>query len=129
VLYKPRVMNQARCSRRRPCAARRERYGKKPLTGEQIRWAWRTWRSTRRSSTRWASHDDQAAVDQSAQDHGGSHFARHPDLTEQSQWSFHIDWYEADQQIILPMRKRSIRPTSPRRAAAPRLAQGACTGG
>jgi branched-chain amino acid transport system substrate-binding protein len=32
-----------------------ENYGKKPLTGEQVRWAWRTWRSTRRSSMRWAS--------------------------------------------------------------------------
>ena len=33
-----------------------ERYGKgKVMTGEQVRWGLRTWRSTRRSSTRWAS--------------------------------------------------------------------------
>ncbi len=82
-----------------------ERFGKgKVMTGEQVRWAWKTWPWTRRSWTRWASTDVMRPLSTSCADHMGSTWSR-VHTWDGKKWNFTSDWYQADEQILKPMIK------------------------
>jgi branched-chain amino acid transport system substrate-binding protein len=83
-----------------------ERYGKKPLTGEQIRWGLENLAIDQKKLDAMGFGTMIKPLSTSCKDHGGSHFAR-IQVWDGKQWNFTSDWYEADQQIIQPMVKRS----------------------
>jgi branched-chain amino acid transport system substrate-binding protein len=105
-----------------------ERYGKKPLTGEQIRWGLENLAIDQKKLDAMGLGTMIKPLSTSCKDHGGSHFAR-VQTWDGKQWSFTSDWYEADQQIILPMAKRSstaylAEKKLPRRDCAKELTSG-----
>ena len=105
-----------------------ERYGKKPLTGEQIRWGLENLAIDQKKLDAMGFGTMIKPLSTSCKDHGGSHFAR-IQTWDGKQWSFTSDWYEADQQIILPMAKRSstaylAEKKLPRRDCAKELTSG-----
>jgi branched-chain amino acid transport system substrate-binding protein len=105
-----------------------ERYGKKPLTGEQIRWGLENLALDQKKLDAMGFAGVMRPISTSCKDHAGAHYAR-IHTWDGSKWSFTSDWYEADQQIISPMIKRSAaaylaEKKLPRRDCAKELSGG-----
>jgi branched-chain amino acid transport system substrate-binding protein len=105
-----------------------ERYGKKPLTGEQIRWGLENLALDQKKLDAMGFAGVMRPISTSCKDHAGAHYAR-IHTWDGTKWSFTSDWYEADQQIISPMIKRSAaaylaEKKLPRRDCAKELSGG-----
>jgi branched-chain amino acid transport system substrate-binding protein len=83
-----------------------ERYGKKPLTGEQIRWGLENLALDQKKLDALGFAGMLRPISTSCKEHGGAHSGR-IHTWDGSKWNFTSDWYEADQQILQPMIKRS----------------------
>jgi branched-chain amino acid transport system substrate-binding protein len=83
-----------------------ERYGKKPLTGEQVRWGLENLALDQKRLDALGFSGVMRPISTSCRDHGGAHAAR-IHTWDGTKWNFSSDWYEADQQIIRPMIQRS----------------------
>jgi branched-chain amino acid transport system substrate-binding protein len=83
-----------------------ERYGKKPLTGEQIRWGLENLALDQKKLDAMGFVGVMRPISTSCKEHGGAHYGR-IHTWDGTKWNFTSDWYEADQQIIRPMIQRS----------------------
>ncbi len=83
-----------------------ERYGKKPLTGEQVRWGLENLALDLKRLDALGFGGVLRPISTSCRDHRGPAYAR-IHTWDGSKWAFSSDWYEADQQIIRPMIQRS----------------------
>ncbi|MFN3565573.1 MAG: ABC transporter substrate-binding protein, partial [Burkholderiaceae bacterium] len=83
-----------------------ERYGKKPLTGEQVRWGLENLALDQKRLDALGFAGVMRPISTSCRDHAGAHAAR-IHTWDGTKWNFSSDWYEADQQIIRPMIQRS----------------------
>jgi branched-chain amino acid transport system substrate-binding protein len=105
-----------------------ERYGKKPLTGEQVRWGLENLALDQKRLDALGFSGVMRPISTSCRDHGGAHAAR-IHTWDGTKWNFSSDWYEADQQIIRPMIQRSAaqylqEKKLPRRDCAKELSGG-----
>jgi branched-chain amino acid transport system substrate-binding protein len=78
------------------------RYGKKSLTGEQIRWGFENLNLDQKTLDALGFAGVMRPISTSCRDHEGARFAR-IQTWDGSKWAFSSDWYEADEQIIKPM--------------------------
>ncbi len=83
-----------------------ERYGKKPLTGEQVRWGLENLALDQKRLDALGFTGVMRPISTSCREHAGAHYAR-IHTWDGTKWNFSSDWYEADQQIIRPMIQRS----------------------
>jgi len=83
-----------------------ERYGKKPLTGEQVRWGLENLALDQKRLDALGFAGVMRPISTSCRDHAGSHVGR-IHTWDGTKWTVTSDWYEADQQIIRPMIQRS----------------------
>jgi branched-chain amino acid transport system substrate-binding protein len=83
-----------------------ERYGKKPLTGEQIRWGLENLALDQKKLDALGFSGMLRPISTSCKEHGGAHSGR-IHTWDGKQWTFTSDWYEADQQILRPMITKS----------------------
>jgi len=83
-----------------------ERYGKKPLTGEQVRWGLENLALDQKKLDAMGFTGLMKPLSTSCREHAGSHFAR-IQAWDGKQWTFTSDWYEADQQVIRPLIART----------------------
>jgi branched-chain amino acid transport system substrate-binding protein len=83
-----------------------ERYGKKPLKGEEVRWGLENLALDQKRLDAMGFGGMLRPISTSCKEHGGAHYGR-IHTWDGKQWNFTSDWYEADQQIIRPMIKRS----------------------
>jgi branched-chain amino acid transport system substrate-binding protein len=105
-----------------------ERYGKKPLTGEQVRWGLENLALDQKRLDAMGFAGVMRPISTSCKEHGGAHYAR-LHTWDGKQWNFSSDWYEADQQIIRPMITKSANAylaekKLPRRDCAKELSGG-----
>lgn len=103
-----------------------ERYGRKPLTGEQIRWGLENLALDEKRLAALGFAGLMRPISTSCRDHRGAYAAR-IHTWDGTKWTFTSDWYEADQQIIKPMIQRSssaylAEKKLPRRDCAKELA-------
>jgi branched-chain amino acid transport system substrate-binding protein len=104
------------------------RYGKKPLTGEEIRWGLENLALDQKKLDALGFTGLIRPLSTSCRDHGGSHSARIQSW-DGKEWKIISDWYEADQQILKPMIQKSANTylaekKLPRRDCAKELAGG-----
>ena len=83
-----------------------ERYGKKPLKGEQVRWGLENLALDQKRLDALGFAGLMRPLSTSCRNHAGSHFAR-IQAWDGKQWVFTSDWYEADQQVIRPLIART----------------------
>ncbi|MDZ7653612.1 MAG: ABC transporter substrate-binding protein [Burkholderiaceae bacterium] len=83
-----------------------ENYGKKPLTGEQVRWGLENLALDQKKLDALGFAGVMRPVTTSCKDHMGSQFAR-LHTWDGSKWSFSSDWYEADMSILKPIIRRT----------------------
>jgi branched-chain amino acid transport system substrate-binding protein len=105
-----------------------ERYGKKPLTGEQVRWGLENLALDQKRLDALGFSGVMRPISTSCRDHAGAHAGR-IHTWDGTKWNFSSDWYEADQQIIRPMIQRSAaqylqEKKLPRRDCAKELSGG-----
>jgi branched-chain amino acid transport system substrate-binding protein len=105
-----------------------ERFGKKALKGEEIRWGLENLALDQKKLDTLGFSGMLRPISTSCKEHGGAHSGR-IHTWDGAKWSFSSDWYEADQQIIRPMIKRSAdaylaEKKLPRRDCAKELAGG-----
>jgi branched-chain amino acid transport system substrate-binding protein len=105
-----------------------ERYGKKPLTGEQVRWGLENLALDQKKLDAMGFAGVMRPISTSCREHGGAHYAR-LQTWDGKDWKFSSDWYEADQQILRPMIQKSANAylaekKLPRRDCAKELAGG-----
>jgi branched-chain amino acid transport system substrate-binding protein len=105
-----------------------ERYGKKPLTGEEVRWGLENLALDQKKLDALGLAGVMRPISTSCKEHGGAHVAR-IHTWDGTKWNFSSDWYEADQQIIRPMIQKSAtaylaEKKLPRRDCAKELAGG-----
>jgi branched-chain amino acid transport system substrate-binding protein len=84
-----------------------ERFGKgKPVTGEQVRWGLENLALDQKALDTLGFAGVLRPISTSCSDHVGASVAR-IETWDGSKWSISSDWYEADQQIIAPLVRRS----------------------
>ncbi|HEY2929675.1 ABC transporter substrate-binding protein, partial [Piscinibacter sp.] len=83
-----------------------ENYGKKPMTGEQVRWGLENLALDQKKLDALGFAGVMRPVSTSCVDHMGSSWAR-VQTWDGSKWNFSSDWYQADEQIIKPMVKQA----------------------
>jgi branched-chain amino acid transport system substrate-binding protein len=83
-----------------------ENYGKKPLTGEQVRWGLENLALDQKKLDALGFAGVMRPVATSCKDHMGSQYAR-LHTWDGSKWSFSSDWYEADMSILKPIIRRT----------------------
>jgi len=83
-----------------------ERYGKKPLRGEEVRWGLENLALDQKLLDAMGFAGVMRPVSTSCRDHEGARYAR-IQTWDGSKWSFSSDWYEADAQILRPLIQRS----------------------
>ena len=81
-------------------------YGKKPLTGEQVRWGFENLALDQKKLDAIGFTGVMKPVSTSCVDHMGSSWAR-VHTWDGAHWKLSSDWIEADQQIIKPLVKVS----------------------
>ena len=81
-----------------------ENYGKKPLTGEQVRWGLENLALDQKKLDTLGFAGVMRPVSTSCIDHMGSSWSR-VQTWDGAKWAFSSDWYQADDQIIKPMVK------------------------
>jgi branched-chain amino acid transport system substrate-binding protein len=105
-----------------------ERFGKKPLSGEQIRWGLENLALDQRKLDALGFSGVMRPISTNCRDHAGARTMR-IHTWDGKQWNFSSDWYEADQQIIRPLIQRSAaaylaEKKLPRRDCAKELTAG-----
>ena len=86
-----------------------ERYGKKPLTGEQVRWGLENIYLDDAALKRLGFAGIlRAPIQTTCKDHQGAHTAR-IQTWDGTKWNVGNDWYEADEAIIKPLVNSSAR--------------------
>jgi len=105
-----------------------ERYGKKPLRGEEVRWGLENLALDQKRLDALGFAGVMRPISTSCKDHAGAHYGR-VQTWDGKQWNFSSDWFEADQQIIQPMIKASANAyltekKLPRRDCAKELTSG-----
>jgi branched-chain amino acid transport system substrate-binding protein len=105
-----------------------ERYGKKPLTGEQVRWGLENLALDQKKLDALGFAGMMRPISTSCKEHGGAHAGR-IHTWDGTKWNFSSDWYEADQQILKPMIQKSanaylVEKKLPRRDCAKELTGG-----
>lgn len=83
-----------------------ERHGRKPLTGEQIRWGLENLALDERKLDALGFGGVMRPIFTSCRDHAGARAMR-IHTWDGKQWRISSGWYEADQQVIQPMIQRS----------------------
>jgi branched-chain amino acid transport system substrate-binding protein len=78
------------------------KYGKKPLTGEQVRWGLENLNLDQKTLDGLGFATVMRPIGTTCRDHEGARFAR-IQTWDGAKWNFSSDWYEADEQIIKPM--------------------------
>ena len=84
------------------------RFGKKPLTGEQVRWGLENFALSDAQIKTLGFEGYMAPISTTCVDHAGSRRARIHSW-DGKKWAVSSDWYEADQQIIKPMITQSAK--------------------
>lgn len=79
-----------------------EQYGKKPMTGEQVRWGLENLNLNEVALKRLGIEGQLRPLRTTCEDHMGSSWAR-MQTWDGSKWVMHDTWYQADMQIIKPM--------------------------
>ncbi len=82
------------------------RFGKKPLTGEQIRWGFENLKITAERLKEMGFEGLARPISVSCNDHSGVHEARIQEW-DGKKWRFISDWIKADQSFLGPMIKES----------------------
>jgi len=83
-----------------------ERFGKKPLTGEQVRWGLENLNLTAARLKQLGFEGVLSPIKVSCADHEGSRTAR-IQTWDGKNWKITSDWYTADDQVLAPMVKES----------------------
>jgi branched-chain amino acid transport system substrate-binding protein len=83
-----------------------ERFGKRPMTHEEVRWGLENLALDQKKLDALGFAGVMRPISTSCRDHGGAHSGR-IHTWDGTKWNFTSDWYEADQQIIQPMVKKS----------------------
>ncbi len=83
-----------------------ERFGRKPLTGEQVRWGLENLSLDQKKLDALGFAGVMRPISTSCREHAGAHVGR-IHTWDGTKWNFTSDWYEADQQIIRPLIQRS----------------------
>ena len=81
-----------------------ETYGKKPLTGEQVRWGLENLALDQKKLDGLGFAGVMRPISTSCADHMGASWAR-VQTWDGAKWNFTSEWYQADDQIIKPMVK------------------------
>jgi branched-chain amino acid transport system substrate-binding protein len=81
-----------------------ENYGKKPLTGEQVRWGLENLALDQKKLDALGFAGVMRPISTSCADHMGASWAR-VHTWDGAKWTFTSDWYQADEQILKPMVK------------------------
>jgi branched-chain amino acid transport system substrate-binding protein len=97
------------------------RFGKRPLTGEQVRWGLENLSLDQKTLNALGFGAFMKPVSTSCNDHEGSRWAR-IHAWDGTHWSYASDWYEADSQIIRPMVKAAATRYLAEKKAAARTA-------
>ena len=79
-----------------------ERYGKKVMTGEQVRWGLENLNLDQKSLDAMGFAGVMRPVQTSCTDHMGSSWVR-VHTWDGAKWNFTSDWYQADQKVLRPM--------------------------
>ena len=82
------------------------RYGKRPLTGEEVRWGLENLSLDQKKLDALGFGGVMRPVSTSCKDHMGSQFAR-VHTWDGAKWNFTSDWYEADMAILRPIIRRT----------------------
>ena len=82
------------------------RYGKRPLTGEEVRWGLENLSLDQKKLDALGFAGVMRPVSTSCKDHMGSQFAR-VHTWDGAKWNFSSDWYEADMAILRPIIRRT----------------------
>ncbi len=85
-----------------------ERFGKKPLTGEQVRWGLENLYLDDAAIKRLGFAGILQPIQTTCKDHEGAHKAR-IQTWDGTKWNVGNDWYEADEAIIKPLVNSSAR--------------------
>jgi branched-chain amino acid transport system substrate-binding protein len=96
-----------------------ERYGRKPLRGEEVRWGLENLALDQKKLDALGFAGVMRPVSTSCRDHEGARFARIQQW-DGAKWNFTSDWYEADMQIITPMIRSSAQKYLQEKKLTPR---------
>jgi branched-chain amino acid transport system substrate-binding protein len=95
-----------------------ETYGKKPLTGEQVRWGLENLALDQKKLDALGFAGVMRPISTSCADHMGASWAR-VQTWDGAKWNFSSEWYQADDQIIKPM----VKAAADKYAAEKKLAR------
>ena len=98
-----------------------DRYGKKPLTGEQVRWGLENLALDQKKLDVLGFEGVMRPVSTSCVDHMGSAYMR-VHTWDGAKWNFTSDWYQADEQILKPMVKSAAAKYAAEKKITPRTA-------
>ncbi len=96
-----------------------EKFGKKPLTGEQIRWGFENLNLTEERLKELGFEGMMRPLKFSCEDHEGARFARLHQW-DGKQWNVISDWYEADDLILAPLVKDTAAAYAKEKGITPR---------
>ena len=96
-----------------------EKFGKKPLTGEQIRWGFENLNLTEERLKELGFEGMMRPLKFSCEDHEGARFARLHQW-DGKQWNVISDWYEADDSILAPLVKDTAAAYAKEKGITPR---------
>jgi branched-chain amino acid transport system substrate-binding protein len=88
--------------------AAQAKYGKRPVTGEEVRWGAENLNLDAAKVKALGFGDMVQPLKTSCSDHGGVHRGR-VHTWDGKQWSYTSDWYEADQKVIRPLVNASAK--------------------
>ena len=88
--------------------AAQAKYGKRPVTGEEVRWGAENLSLDAAKVKALGFGDMVQPLKTSCSDHGGVHRGR-VHTWDGKQWSYTSDWYEADQKVIRPLVNASAK--------------------
>jgi len=95
-----------------------EKYGKKPLTGEQVRWGFENLNLTAERLKKLGFEGVLAPIKVSCADHEGTRMAR-IQTWDGKNWKISSDWYTGDDAVIAPMVKESAAKYAAEKKIAP----------
>lgn len=96
-----------------------EKFGKKPLTGEQIRWGFEHLNLTAERIKELGFEGMMRPLKFSCEDHEGARFARIHQW-DGKEWKVISDWYEADDSIVAPIVKETAAAYAKEKGITPR---------
>ncbi len=99
------------------------KYGKKPLTGEQVRWGLENLAITSDQLKQLGMEGLMRPMQVSCQDHAGAHFGR-VQQWDGKNWNFVSDYIQADQGLLGPMIKTAAQKYAEEKKITPGCLQG-----